>query len=391
MLDKTGFKRKRFSDLFTDMENKAREVFGETMNTSERSPLGIILRIFAWFLAKVWSTAEDVYNSGYIGTATGVNLDRLGPYVGISRILEQFASGIAVLTGTAGHSEPAGFRLATTGGIQFETTERLTFGNDGTASVHVQAIEPGQDSNIAAGTLTVVVNPNPNVLTVTNLEAFTGGREKETDAEFRTRFQQSVAGGGAASVDALRGALLRLEGVRAAAVIENNTMEPDAAGRPPKSFQAYVLGGDEQTIAETIFATKSGGIETFGDIEKEVMDIAGYGHVIKFSRSEEVAVQIEIAVASNESYPADGDDQIRKAIIRYIGGEDEAGSYYNGLSMGADVVYTRLISAVYSVPGVEDVSLKVGKDGSMDTQNVVIAPYQVAQTKAEYIAVSSHV
>lgn len=391
MLDKTGFKRKRFSDLFGEMEGKAHESFGETVNTSERSPLGILLRIFAWFLAKIWSTAEDVYHSGYISTAEGANLDRLGPFVGISRILEQYAKGSVVVTGTPGHSEAAGFRVGTTAGIYYETTESFTLGADGMAEVKVTALDPGQEGNAASGAVTVIVNPNPDISAVTNLEPLTGGREKETDPEFRLRFEMSVAGGGAASVDALRGAVLRLDGVRAASIVENDGMKTDAAGRPPKSFEVYVLGGEERQIAETIFATKSGGIETWGDITHVVEDAAGYMHTIRFSRAVEVPVEVQIDVTRSDSFPADGDEQIRNAVIRYIGGEDAAGSYYNGLSMGADVVFTRLISAVYSVEGVEDVRVTAGIGGSLGSNNVPIEPFQVAQTKASAVSVISHV
>lgn len=390
MLDETGFKRKRFDDLLTEMEDKSREAFGETVNTSERSPIGILLRVFAWFLAKFWSTAEDVYNSAYISTSSGSNLDRLGPYVGISRILEQYATGFVTVKGTIGHMEAAGFRFGTETGLYFETVEDFKIGADGKVTVKIEAIEPGQSSNVAAGAITIIANPNPDVTEVINVEHITGGREKETDPEFRSRYELSVAGGGAASLDALRGALLRLESVRAAAIIENTGMDTDDAGRPPKSFQAYVLGGDDQIIADTIFATKSAGIETYGDIIKEVMDLAGYPHVIKFSRAEEVAIKLSVSVKKNDRYPADGDTQIQNAIIRYIGGDDAAGSYYNGLSMGAPVIFTRLISAVYSVDGVEDVDLKVGVD-EMKSENVSIAQYQVAQAKSSNITVSSHV
>lgn len=392
MLTEKGFQRRRFDDLFSEAEDKAREVYGEQINTSERSFLGIMLRIFAWFLAKIWAVAEDVYNSAYIPTATGNNLDRLGPYVGITRVLDQYASGVVKISGTPGHSEAAGFRVGTESGIQYETLEDFTIGPDGMVLVKVEAIEPGQSGNVAAGLVNVVVNPNPDVTAVTNPERITGGREKETDPEFRSRFELSVAGGGSASLDAIRGALLRLEKVRAAAVIDNKTMEVDAAGRPPKSIQVYVLGGDDQEVAETIFAKQSGGIETYGDISKEVLDLGGYPHTIKFSRAEEVPIYVRVEVNKNDRYPADGDDLIRNAIIRYIGGEDAAGSYYNGLSMGAPVVFTRLISAVYSVDGVEDVALTVGSSSqNMQSQNVEIAPYQVAQTTAGHIEVSSHV
>lgn len=391
MLDSTGFKRLRYADLLAQMEDKAKEAFGDTVNTSVRSPLGIILRIFAFFLATIWTTAEDVYNSGYIPTATGNNLDRLGPQVGITRTLAQWAKGELMITGTAGYIVPAGFRAATSSGVAFETLADVNL-IGGSGTVAIEALESGAGGNWDTGMITVVVNPVPDVTSVTNTAPTTGGREKETDAEFRNRFDQSVAGGGAASVDALRGALLRLPAVRAATVIENTTMTMDSAGRPPKSFEAYVLGGEEQEIAEIIFATKSGGVEAHGSISKQVEDLGGLAHTVKFSRAAEVGISVSVRVTKNDQYPADGDEQVRAAIIRYIGGTDSAGSYYNGLSMGGPVVFTRLISAVYSVEGVEDVELSVGKtSGSLGGGNVVIQPYEVAQTTAATIEVSSHV
>ncbi|MFD1777003.1 baseplate J/gp47 family protein [Paenibacillus rhizophilus] len=391
MLDSTGFKRPRFDDLFAQMEDKAKEAFGDTVNTSVRSPLGIILRIFAWFLSILWSLAEDVYNSGYIGTATGNNLDRLGPQVGISRILEQWAMGTVTLTGTAGYTVSAGFRVATESGLTYQTTDDVTL-TGGTGNVAIEALASGSASNVAAGTITVIVNPSADVTGVTNVAPVTGGREKETDAEFRDRFEQSTAGGGAATVDSIRSALLRLDGVRAATVIENTGLTADGAGRPGKSFQAYVLGGDDQAIAGAIFSTKAGGIEPYGTISKTVTDLAGEPHTVKFSRATEVGIKVNVDITKGAAYPADGDAQVRSALIRYIGGADAPGAYYNGLNMGADVVFTRLISAIYSVEGVGDVTLTVGKtSGSLGSSNVVIQPYEVAQAAAANVVVTSHV
>ncbi|WP_379142385.1 baseplate J/gp47 family protein [Paenibacillus sp. sgz500992] len=391
MLDSKGFKRLRFDDLLGQMEDKAREAFGDTVNTSARSPLGIILRIFAFFLASIWTMAEDVYNSGYIPTATGNNLDRLGPQVGITRTLAQWSTGMLTINGTSGYVVPAGFRAATAAGVIFETMADITL-TGGVAKVAIEALEAGASGNVAAGAITVVVNPVPEITNITNAALVTGGREKETDAEFRNRFDLSVAGGGAASVDAIRGALLRMPAVRAATVIENTGMTPDAAGRPPKSFEAYVLGGEEQEVANVIFATKSGGVEPYGKITKQVEDLGGLQHTVKFSRAAEVNIKVSVNVTKNAQYPVDGDDQIRGAILRYIGGVDSSGSYYNGLSMGNPVVFTRLISAVYAVEGVEDVTLTVGKaSGSLGSANVVIQPYEVAQTTAADIEVISHV
>ena len=48
-LTESGFLRPSYADLLDAFEVKAKELFGSTVNLSVRSPLGIFLRIFAWF------------------------------------------------------------------------------------------------------------------------------------------------------------------------------------------------------------------------------------------------------------------------------------------------------------------------------------------------------
>jgi len=388
LLDSKGFKRQRFAELFEEMEAKAKEVFGESVNTSERSPLGIILRIFAWFLSKLWQDTEATYNSAYINTAEGVQLDRLGPYVGIMRNLEQHATGQIKITGTSGQMVSTGFRVQTENDIIFTTVSDVVIDDTGSATVDIQALQAGRSGNVAANTIKIVTNPVPGISSVTNVEATAGGREKETDQEFRERFSLSVAGGGAGTVDSLRSALLRTGGVRAAVVIENTSMTPDAIGRPPKSFEAYVLGGEAAEIGRTILNTKAAGIETFGTESVEVSDLSGNVHIIKYSHAVEVPIHIKATIRKNASYPATGDAQIVSALIRDIGGEDADGQLYVGLNMGAKVVHSRLVSAAYKVLGIEDITLELSKDGvTWSEDNIYIAAREVAQTSYALITV----
>jgi uncharacterized phage protein gp47/JayE len=386
MLDKTGFKRKRFADLFGEMEVKAKEVFGQQLNTTDKSFMGILLRIFAWFLARAWQTAEDVYQSGYIPTATGSSLSRLGPSVGIQRIQAKAATGSVTITGTNGYAVPSGFRIATSSGILYETLEPILLtGGNGTGEL--RAVAPGRSGNIAAAQATVIINPVPDVTAVLN-GAMTGGREIETDAEFRDRFALSVAGGGAATVDAIRAALLRTTGIRAAAVIENYSHEEDAAGRPPKSFEAVVLGGDPADIGQTILSNKAAGIEPFGAETVTVIDIGGFTHTIRFSYAAPVMVHLRLTVSTTNSFPADGPAQLRTALIRYVGGEDADGTLYVGLNMGDDVVHSRLIAAAYGVSGVSDIQIEVSQDGNTwMVGNLAVAPNEAAQASFQRIEV----
>ncbi|MBW7452432.1 baseplate J/gp47 family protein [Paenibacillus sepulcri] len=388
MLDSTGFKRQRFEDIFASMELKTKEVFGETTNTAEDSPIGLLLRIEAWALAMLWQDAEQVYNNGYINTAIGNNLDRLGPYVGVTRITEQYATGAVTLTGTPGYIVPAGFRVAA-GDVYFETDTDIPIGLGGTATVTVTAVNPGQTGNVAAGMIVDIVNPNADVTRVTNPAEIRGGREKETDEEFRDRFEQSVSTGGSGTVDSIRGILLGVAGVRAAVVIENITNATDSAGRPPKSFEAYVLGGSAVDIGAAIFSKKAAGIESYGSESVTVLDLAGNAHEVHFSFAETVTVSIKVTVTKNSSYPADGAAQLKTALIKYIGGEDADGQLYSGLTMGADVVLSRMIATALTIPGVDDAAVELSLDGgsSWFAHNIVTGPQEVAQTAADQITV----
>jgi len=391
VLDATGFKRPRYEDIFAEMETKSKtaEAFGPEANTAESTPLGAILRVGAYFFAQLWEGVEDVYNSGYKNTAAGVQLEKLGPYVGVRKTQAQRATGILTITGTSGFEVAAGFRVATGAGIIFETTAAVRLAG-GTGAAMIQALEAGTAGNVPAGTITTIVNPSADVTAISNAAETSGGREKETDEEFRSKWDKSVAGGGSATVDAIRSAVLRVSGVRAATVFENNTMTPTSEGQPGKSYQTFVLGGEPQAIGEAIFSRGAGGIETYGTESVTVTDLSGRTHSVMYSPAVVVRVYGRITVSKNASYPADGDVRIRSVLVRFVGGEDADGTIYAGLSMGDDVIYTRLIAAMYAVPGVDDVALELSTDGvTFAPANNSISPSQVAQLDIADIEVTS--
>ncbi|TMV49353.1 hypothetical protein FE783_12620 [Paenibacillus mesophilus] len=388
MLDADGFKRPTHSELYAEMEIEAKAKYGETVNTSDRSLLGRILRLFAWFLSKAWQDTEASYYSAYKNTSDGVQLDRLAPQVGITRNLSTWAQGTLQVSGVAGYTVPAGFRVATEAGTIFETLAPIILNGSGSGSGTIQALDAGTGGNVAANTITVIIKPDANVTSVNNPAESSGGQDKETDLELRDKWTDSLAGGGAATIDAVRAALLRVTGVRAATVIENDKNTPDSDGRPPKSIEAYVLGGVAADIGQAILGSKAGGIEPYGSESVVVNDLAGNPHTMKFTYAAEILIHVRVTVTKNASYPTDGNTQMTNAIVRYIGGEATTGQLYVGLNMGDDVIYSRLIAAAYSVPGVEDVLIEVSTNGTTWTQaNVAVDPQEVAQTAHTLITV----
>lgn len=389
MLDSSGFKRKTYADLLAEGEAKARELFGEDINTSRMSPVGIILRVFAWFLSVLWMVAEKVYLSAFVDTAEGVSLDRLGVQAGVKRIVNTYASGPVELTGTAGYTVTPGLLAQKPSGTQYVITNAVTLDSNGKGITTVQAVNPGSSGNADVGEISVLVNPDANLTAITNLEAIENGADRESDAAFRARFRTSRAARGSATLNSLQAAVAALPGVRAVKVVENEEEVPDSEGRPPNSFETYVLGGEQAAIARAIFDNKAGGIRTWGSITQQVADISGTLRTIRFSRPTTVPIFANLQVETNSSAASNVADQVKDAIVQYIGGEAADGTVYAGGTMGEDVLWAKIIRAAYTVTGVENVHGGIGTTaGSYSTNDIAIQEQQVAQINAAGIEVT---
>ncbi|QOS97889.1 baseplate J/gp47 family protein [Brevibacterium sp. JNUCC-42] len=385
MLNEQGFKRKRYSDLLTEIEERARTLFGEDINTTLRSPLGILIRLFAWFLSLVWQNAEEVYHSGFRDTATGVSLDKLGAADGIYRLPESAAIGLIEIEGKPFYEVPEDTIVGTDQEVWFRTIDSVILNDSGKGTVQVTAMIPGGSGNVPSDRITRLLLADSNINTVTNPTPTSEGRGPETDKEYRERMKK-------AKVGLLNGALYKVPGVRSVTIIENKTMQPDSEGRNPKSFEVFVLGGTDLEVAQAIFDNKPAGIETHGGITQEITDLSGEKQIITFSRTENVPVWIKAILTSSSAFLLDGAEKVRTELIQVIGGQDEDGTNYEGMKSGQHVIINQLIGAVMKVEGVEDVEIKVSTDGTtFHTQNIPIETYKKAVIPYSNIEVTTNV
>lgn len=384
-LNKDGFKRMRYQDILDSMILSARSTFGAEINTSERSPLGMFIRVIAFGLNVVWQLAEKVYYSGYKDTAEGYQLDGVGQYIGIKKKKPQKATGVVTFTGTAGTVIPFGFIVAY-GNIQFWTVEQCVIGAGGTVDCKVEALEAGLIGNVGSNKVTIIFTALTGVTGVNNLYPIYGGTEVETDAEFRNRYDESIAKGGASTMEAIEAELLALDGVISAVVTENSTMAT-VGGIPPKSFESMLYGGVDAEIARAIFETKAAGMQAFGDFVIPVVDGRGISHNIGFSRVAEIQIYVKIDLTTDPlDFPTDGQAKIEKEVIKYIGGVDVDAVEYSGIGLGEDVVYTKIIGLCHSVGGVDDVIVTISTDNiTFTAANVAITGEQVAITDFEKV------
>lgn len=389
-LTENGFLRPSYNDLLDAFEVKAKELFGSTVNLTARSPLGIFLRIFAWFASLVWQLAEDIYNSGFIDTAAGISLARLGVFIGIRKLAAQKATGTVTITGDPGAPVYAGLLLQAHNNQRFVTMEDAVIAADGTVNVLIQAYDAGKNGNVEAGTIDSVVTPLSVITSVTNTTATSGGRDRETDQEFRERYAKSVDKPGGSNTDSIRAALLEVDGVAAAVVFENEKDEEDELGLPPHSVEAVVYGGFDASIAAVVHRHKAAGIQTFGTSNAQVADASGTARTIYFSRPTTKNIYVKIDnLVTGDDFPEDGENQITQAVINFIG-SDTSGIISNGLSIGVNVYYNQLLGEILKVPGVVDFILGVGTDGiDYAAANIIIGVREKAVTSAAKVVIST--
>lgn len=385
-----GFKRKTYTDILDSMKARARAFFGEDVNLTDRSPLGLFIQVVAWDQARIWEVVEKVYHAQHVDSAEGTQLDGVAKRISLTRRPAEKATGTITITGTSGTVITAGtLRVGTVTGVEFNLAENITIPEAGTVDAAITAVLAGKTGNVQPGTITEIVTPLAGVESVTNAEATAGGRDVETDYEFYNRYLLSLSSAGASTIDAIRAALLNVPGVRAANVVENMANAVDGEGRPPKSVQCYVLGGESQDVAEAIFDTKAGGIETVGDVPVTVKDDSGEDHTVKFSYAAEVSIYVKITITRNLKYQSDGDSRVKTEVTQYIGGEDADGTVYVGLGMRQKVVYSKLFEKVYQIEGIDDVDLELSTDGlTWVKANIDILSNQVATTSYDKVVIT---
>ncbi|MED4455895.1 baseplate J/gp47 family protein [Metabacillus fastidiosus] len=390
-LNKDGFTKKTYADIINEMEAKAKELFGENINTRSYTPLGIILRIVAWFLAGLWDGLEKVYNSRFIKKAEGVSLDYHGGNQNLPRNPADYSYVRLAFTGKPNYVIGIEERFNTKSGIYFMLIESVTLDVSGNGSGEAVSVETGRLNDVAANTIVEQAEPIEEIYTVINPEPSRGGADREEDHMYKQRLLQSNEGSGKSTPNAIITALLNTPSVRAVNVIFNNTNEIDVDGNPPKSVHAYVLGGTKENIAASLLDSVAGGIETVGQQQVVVQDLSGEDHLFRFDYAEVLQIYVRLAITPNSNFNVNDIEQIKSNIIKKIGGVDIDGTIQNGLKMGEDVILSQLYGIAYQVNGIEDVTIEIGTSKeSLSTTNIIISQPQIVETNVSLIEVILH-
>ena len=362
-LTETGFKKRTFNEIVTDKAAKAKELFGEDIETSELTPLGKYNHINAYDQAIAEEEIEDVYWSIFPNYAKGTTLDHLCKnFAGIQRNPATKAQFIVTFAGVADAIVEKGFLVGTESGINFETKEDIIIDESGTIDATVECVESGAIGNVLLQEIKVIVNSSADVNSVIGKSLVAKGEETESDFELRQRFNEAKEGLGSCNEAAIKSALLRVPTVTHASVITNEENG---------SFECFVDGGNNyhKEIAEAIYEKKSIGIKTTGTIAQEIIDKSGEKRIINFSHTTTAPVYVRVAIVTTSAFEgAKGKQDIKNNLETFI----------DSVGIGNPVILSSLYGEIHKVTGVKKVDvLELSTDGNAwNTADINVSEYE---------------
>lgn len=299
----SGIQIQTFDEIFTELVNGYREIYGQDINVEQDSPDGqrigietkarLDLQTFALYL----STQLDP------DTAIGHYLNTLIKFTGITRRPATRSQVDVIISSDRPLILPIDFTVQDALGQNWLTDSEVSI-NAGQNPVTLFAENFGAVEalpNTVNNIITIVLG----VSAVNNDLAALVGQDEETDEELRIRRNKSLESAAYSTVGGLFAKLDNLPGVTDLAIYENDTKTDDPeTGIPANSIWVIIEGGSVSDITETIVKNKTAGTGMMGNIETTYTEniprsdgsFYQIPHTIRFDRPEYNPLYIRLTV-----------------------------------------------------------------------------------------------
>lgn len=220
----------------TMVDETLQRIVNANIGITNTMPGSVIRTIIESLLAEVDIqnyTVGQIYKAMNIDTSTGKDLDAIVSILGVTRKPATYAEGTVIF----GRSDIYNTDIAIQYAQMVSTKKDNNSGNthefividddaklkagDLQATVNIRATEPGHIF-LPVNTITIMNTPIIGIEYVTNLIEFNGGSNEETDEELRERAKHALAGLGKGTNVALRSAIMSIDGVIDAVVLDMN-------------------------------------------------------------------------------------------------------------------------------------------------------------------------
>lgn len=187
-----GFVIKRLADILADDRALAVQLFQDLVepqdqvDVSDSSALGRLISLAAPSEADLWEAAQEVYAAFDPNSATGIALDNLVAYGGLTRKEQTFTTSSILVAGDTNTLIPVGQTVSSsTTGEQFTTVGAISLSPSGASGITVSVVTL---QNSTAYTITYADTTTSNTITFTS-------DGTATVAEILSGLQSVIAGG----------------------------------------------------------------------------------------------------------------------------------------------------------------------------------------------------
>lgn len=382
-LHKRGFLAPTYEEVLDSVIDDFQQRFGTDLVMTSNSNAGILARLIAWRITLLIQELQKTYYSAFISTASDSSLDRIGANLDLPRkVAEPSFATIQVETDDAYLIE-AGEQFETDDGVVFDLIKDITTSQNkdgkwiGTGTV--QSVDTGDFTNVLPNTITIVSNPDENIISVTNPEKATGGQDDESDSDYRARLiMENVAKPGPSNAG-VKSALMNLPGVRQVNIVENPNADADKYGNPPYSVHVFCLGGKEDEIAQCLVDRVAAGITLVGNKVGLAKDATGTPQTVHFDYAKDKPIHARVHIRTTDEWDVDdGANYIKEDIASYI----------NGLLMGSTVYLTKLYPSIYSIEGVGEATIEIGTDPEhLGSGDITTQPFEATSCNPDNVEV----
>ena len=196
-------------------------------------------------------------------------------------------------------------------------------------TVPVEAVQPGPDGNVNAGTVTVMPTPPVGVTGVVNEAPIDGGRTDEPDDQLRERAKHALERAGNATLNALKFAALGVDGVDGVEVLDHSVDGSIPLGEVRLRYSAAGdLDKARQAVADVVDATRAAGIHAVAELIQTIL-VSGTFYLVP-----------------DTAVPAGAPAAFLTAVIEAI----------RALTIGAPLSVRRLNALAFQVGGLADVA-----------------------------------
>jgi uncharacterized phage protein gp47/JayE len=379
-----GYLADTTSSIYNELATAAIAASGDPdLDVSTDSDLGVLLGVLADGLAARDAATAEVYAASYPDGAVEVQLENVCALTGIYRLAATYAEVDVTMVGTSGMTVPAGTLFDSGSGTPQVALLADTVLTGGTATGRCRCTTTGPNPFLAT-TVNHIATPVSGLTSVSNdLEGVVLGTDIETYEALRSRRTGSLRAMGGASTDAMRAAVLDVDGVVEAYVIENNE-DVTVDSLPPHSFEVVMndnlaaMDANEAVGAE-ILRTKPSGIYSYGTVSQIAYDATGTPRTVRFSRPSEVNIYVSVTVETWGSIPTD----LSTLIVNAILAEEVK------FKIGNNVFASKFVAPIAAVwTGIEQVTVTVGTAPAPTGVKVVLSNRQIAAFDSTRIAVT---